>query len=132
MPFDLLESESWQIIAIKNQGLSYRNVRRHFNGKHGLSQIYNVCKYYREYGEAPKYKQHTRRKKTKERMLDELATKRLELIFEEDPCLYLDEARVQLNRKYGYSYTDYAVDQALKKVGLTLKAVQFHRIQSVH
>ena len=124
MPFDITEDESWRIITLRAQGYSEREIVQQLNGKHHRSQVHRVINYYGNYGEVPKYRQHTRHKQMRIKNLDSLASDRLEYIYEQNPCLYLDEATKQLNEVFGYKYSEWSVNKALQKIGLTLKEVQ--------
>ena len=123
MPFLITEDESWKIIHLREQGLSRREIELNCGGKHHQSQISRVLKYYALFGEPPKYNQHKRHKQAKEFSLDTLAKDRLECIYEEDPCLYLDESTKKLNDDFCYTYSTHAVNQALISRGLHLKEV---------
>ena len=126
MPFDSTHDEAWEMIHLRGEGKSLRQIEAEFDGKLPHMKIRRTINYYSKYGGIPAFRQHKRAKYYDDRLLSDCAKGHLREIVEDDPSLYLDEMADKLNEFFEMTNTHYAVDKALREDGFTLKELQ-HR-----
>ena len=86
--------------------------------------ITNLLAYYAENDNVPDQGTRPRRSLgSQSRVSDMHRDVHLDAIFNEDPSLYIREARAELNKRSHQNYSTAAVIRAVEELGLTLKAV---------
>lgn len=124
MPWCPPEPASWQMVALRyEEDLTYRQIAERMGFLYDHTQAWRVCKFYIDHGKVPIPGTHKRPQQEDRTHLKDEAKHILWMLYVKDPSLFLDEATKMINMEVGRTYSEYAVDLAMREMGLTAKKV---------